>query len=112
MSNNQGSFVSGLTIGFFAGAAGYFLFGTDKGKKIVKDLEKEWQAARAADPQLTEAIAGEANQEIKASTILRTVKNLIQQIAEQQDEGSKNRKQSTRGKKPVSKKSDTKFKGI
>lgn len=45
-SSDQGSFLTGITIGMIAGAAGYFLFGTKDGKKIRKDLTKEWEGAK------------------------------------------------------------------
>lgn len=32
--NDQGSFLTGFSLGLFAGAFGYLLFGTDRGKKI------------------------------------------------------------------------------
>lgn len=44
--NDQGSFLTGFGLGLFAGAAGYFLFATDKGKKIQDELAKEWQEAK------------------------------------------------------------------
>ena len=43
---NQGSFLGGLALGLFAGAAGYFLFATKDGAKIRRDVEKEWQSAK------------------------------------------------------------------
>ena len=43
---DNGSFLTGFTIGLFAGAAGYFLFATDKGEKARKALAKEWQEAQ------------------------------------------------------------------
>lgn len=46
-SSDQGSFVTGFTIGLFAGAAGYFLFGTDRGKKLKKQIASEWQTAQS-----------------------------------------------------------------
>jgi len=44
---NQGSFLGGLALGLFAGAAGYFLFGTKDGEQVRKKIEKEWQDAKA-----------------------------------------------------------------
>lgn len=44
---SQGSFINGLAIGMFAGAAGYFLFATKDGSKIRKKVENEWQEAKA-----------------------------------------------------------------
>lgn len=45
--DDQGSFLTGFTLGIFAGAAGYYLFATDKGKKLRTELNQEWQQARA-----------------------------------------------------------------
>lgn len=45
-SSDQGSFLTGLTVGMLAGAAGFFLFGTKDGSKIRKDLSKEWESAK------------------------------------------------------------------
>jgi gas vesicle protein len=44
--HNQGSFVGGLALGMFAGAAGYFLFATKDGSKVRKKMEGEWSEAK------------------------------------------------------------------
>jgi hypothetical protein len=44
--HSQGSFLGGFTMGLFAGAAGYFMFGTQKGKKLRERLTEEWENAR------------------------------------------------------------------
>lgn len=44
---DQGSFVLGLTVGLFAGAASYFLFATSEGEKARKELMKEWSSAKS-----------------------------------------------------------------
>lgn len=43
---DQGSFLTGFSLGLFAGAFGYLLFGTDRGKKIRTDLSQEWDQAK------------------------------------------------------------------
>jgi hypothetical protein len=43
---DQGSFLTGFTVGLFAGAAGYFLFGTDRGEKVRSTLQDEWEEAK------------------------------------------------------------------
>lgn len=43
---SQGSFIGGLALGMFAGAAGYFLFATKDGSKVRKKIEEEWQEAK------------------------------------------------------------------
>ncbi len=45
-NHDTGSFLTGFTIGLFAGAAGYFLFGTDRGGKVRRELMTEWENAR------------------------------------------------------------------
>lgn len=44
--DKHGSFLNGFSIGLFAGAAGYFLFGTNKGNDVRKQLATEWEKAR------------------------------------------------------------------
>ena len=42
-TNDQSStFLVGFTWGLIAGAAGYFLFGTDQGKKVRQQIAQEW----------------------------------------------------------------------
>jgi gas vesicle protein len=59
-SNDQGSFLTGFGLGLLAGAAGYFLFATDRGKKVQSELTKEWQAAKQnlGESPASEAAAG------------------------------------------------------
>lgn len=45
--HHQGSFLNGFAIGLFAGAAGFFLFGTDDGKKTCRRIAKEWTSAKS-----------------------------------------------------------------
>lgn len=42
---DSGSFLTGFSLGLFAGAAGYFLFATDRGQQVRQDLQAEWAAA-------------------------------------------------------------------
>ncbi len=44
-SKDQGSFVNGFGIGLLTGVAAYFLFGTDQGKQIRKQMLTEWDEA-------------------------------------------------------------------
>lgn len=39
---HKNSFLNGFSCGLLAGAAAYFLFATDKGKKIRADLKSKW----------------------------------------------------------------------
>ena len=45
-SDDGSSFVTGFTIGLFVGAAGYYLFATDKGAKLRKELVADWEEAK------------------------------------------------------------------
>lgn len=42
----QSSFVAGFSLGLIAGAAGYFLFATERGAKVRKQLITEWEGAK------------------------------------------------------------------
>lgn len=46
--NNQssGGFLSGVMFGALAGVAGFFLMGTDEGKKARKKLAEKWEQAK------------------------------------------------------------------
>lgn len=44
--HDSNSFVTGFTFGLFAGAAGYFLFGTKKGEELRRQLVIEWEEAK------------------------------------------------------------------
>lgn len=37
--------MAGFSLGLIAGAAGYFLFATERGSKVRKQLIKEWEGA-------------------------------------------------------------------
>ncbi|MBW7955558.1 YtxH domain-containing protein [Patescibacteria group bacterium] len=43
---DQSNFVAGFSLGLLAGAAGYFLFATEKGAKMRKQLVQEWESAQ------------------------------------------------------------------
>lgn len=42
-SKESGSFLTGLGLGLLGGAVGYFLFATEKGDKVRKQLAQEWK---------------------------------------------------------------------
>lgn len=65
----QGSFLNGFTIGLFAGAAGYFLFGTDKGISVRKKLAVEWERAKKDLEKEGVLKEGEGLREIVADTV-------------------------------------------
>lgn len=43
---DQGNFLTGFTFGLFAGAMGYFLFGTQKGEEMRQQISQEWEQAK------------------------------------------------------------------
>lgn len=73
--SDSGSFLGGFTLGIFAGAAGFFLFGTDKGRKLKEELVREWQHAQAELPD-----RGDGLMNIQS---LRDVWGIIQNSIEQ-----------------------------
>lgn len=108
MADNQGSFVTGMAIGLFAGAASYFVLMTPEGKKMRKRLEKEWQEAQAAgigtlpssDPNV-----------ISVKSFFGTLRQAISDAAESSQ--PKTVSTSTKKtKKPAAKKTDARFKGV
>ena|SRR5258708_2804578 len=44
--SSQTSFTTGFTVGLFAGAAGYYLFGTKQGAVLRRQLLKDWEEAK------------------------------------------------------------------
>lgn len=99
---DQGSFIGGFTIGLFAGAVGYFLFATDKGKKIKKQMAHEWQQAQANMPDRGQGLAN-------FNSFRDVLVHIKDQIEEQVAESEK--KSSRTGKKKTAKK-QSKFKGV
>lgn len=46
LQHQSNSFLTGFAVGLFAGAAGYYLYATDRGKKLREHLVSEWQTAK------------------------------------------------------------------
>src|SRR5258708_38805733 len=44
--HEHNSFVTGFTVGLFAGAAGYFLFATKKGAEVRHQLTEDYELAK------------------------------------------------------------------
>ncbi len=44
--DNSNSFLTGFSWGLITGAVGYFLFGTDQGKKVRDEISEEWQKSK------------------------------------------------------------------
>lgn len=98
---SQGSFINGLAIGMFAGAAGYFLFATKDGSKIRKKVENEWQEAKAVLAQ--EGV-------IKDKNI--TISEMITEWLGVGQIKTVKKKKTTLKTAPKKTKSSTKFKGV
>ena len=43
---DDGSYLTGLSIGLFAGTIAYLLYGTSKGREVKKKLKEDWSAAQ------------------------------------------------------------------
>ncbi|MFZ1721281.1 MAG: YtxH domain-containing protein [Microgenomates group bacterium] len=57
-SSDSGSFVTGFTIGLFAGAVGYYLFASKKGTTLLKKVTSEWEKAQKQFPEeITETLS-------------------------------------------------------
>jgi gas vesicle protein len=72
-TDQQGSFLNGFTLGLFAGAAGYFLFGTKKGNEFRTKINKEWQEAQ-------KEILSSADISIDGTNTMTSVRQLISTI--------------------------------
>lgn len=44
--DHSGGFVAGFSLGMIAGAAAYYLFGTEKGRVLRAQLVEEWEGAK------------------------------------------------------------------
>lgn len=55
-SNDSGSFLTGLGLGLIGGAVGYFLFATDKGDKVRKQLAKEWKSHKVSTDTVSDGV--------------------------------------------------------
>lgn len=99
--SDTGSFLGGFTLGIFAGAAGFFLFGTDKGRRLKDVLVDEWQQAKSQLPD-----RGDGLMNIHS---LRDLWGIIQTNIEQATEEGKAKAAARPRKKTTGKVS--KFKG-
>ena len=103
MSENQGNFLTGFTIGLFAGAGGYFTFGTKKGDQVRQQLMKEWEKAKS--DLVKQGVIEEG----------KSLRELLYEVVEKLDGEGKNQKKEIRKNKEkplVSKTTKKKFKGI
>jgi len=110
MSENQGNFLTGFTIGLFAGAGGYFIFGTKKGDQVRQQLMKEWEKAKS--DLVKQGVIEEG----------KSLRELLYEVVEKLDDGETTnqkdpsaslRMKKTKTKKPAAPgETKKKFKGI
>ncbi len=55
-NEEHGSFSLGFTFGLLAGAAGFFMFGTERGKKARLEFAKQWQEAHKSMAKNSDAV--------------------------------------------------------
>lgn len=114
-TNDSGQFTTGFTLGLLAGAAGFFLFGTKRGREVRHRLQAEWERARqdrtlwsvgTGTPSSTRSLPGKARETQNEPP--ETLKDLIDFGKEQlfkfldslpsQDQDSGSTKKSARSK--------------
>jgi gas vesicle protein len=107
-NQDQGSFLTGFTVGLFAGAAGFFFFGTDQGRRVKTQLAREWQLARNTLP---ERGSGMINYD-SVSDIIRSVGTAI--LSSEKEGRDKVQAQANQRSKRTAavKKTTAKFKGV
>lgn len=82
-SKDSGSFLTGLGLGLLGGAVGYFLFATDKGDKVRKQLSQEWKGIHGMLHKEEPAKATTSN------SLKEIVKTLLSDILEQAQQEQK-----------------------
>jgi gas vesicle protein len=99
---DQGSFVLGFGLGLIAGAAGYFLFATDRGENVRQELLEEWEKARES--------VGEAESEGKPLNVRQLAKNFLGVVesVREPEVADKNHSKSSKATKSAT----PKFKGV
>lgn len=106
--DDQGSFLTGFGVGLVAGAAGYFLFGTDKGKKVRQELAEEWETAKAK-------MEKEGVIENKAASLRQVIGDVVTKVSKELS-GAKpqteKKPKSTKKKTTKKTSSPQKFKGV
>lgn len=90
---DQGSFINGFSIGLFAGAAAYFMFGTENGTKFRKQISKEWQSARAGMPDRGQGLTNYSTVRELLLHMKQHIDNSVTQV-ERKEESQKARKKA------------------
>lgn len=104
--SGQGSFLTGFTVGLFAGAAGLFLFGTKDGEKVRRSLNQEWKQAK-------EKLAEDGVIENKDQTLREIVEGVFKKIQGEMQSSTHQPNKTSRSKKtPTKKKKTLKFSGV
>ncbi|HYD35241.1 MAG TPA: hypothetical protein VD999_04195 [Vitreimonas sp.] len=111
-SHDSGSFITGFTLGMFAGAAGYFLFGTKRGEKLKKELSKEWQKASENWQESGAAQTGTATIREMARQVFEWLTTEGQKMSEEMDKAQQKSKTTTKTKKNSTPSKEKKFKGL
>lgn len=106
-NQEQGSFLAGFSVGLVAGAAGYFLFGTDRGRDVKERLAAEWEEARKSLPSQGNTLLNYSS----VSELIRSVGNMILD-AESEGREKATAQRASKEKKAGVKKAKPKFKGL
>ena len=75
----QSSFTTGFTVGLFAGAAGYYLFGTKQGAQLRRQLVQDWEDAK--EHLVEEGVIAHSNVSLRG-----LLKELVHQAVSQTEE--------------------------
>lgn len=110
----QENMLAGFVVGLAAGAAGMYLFGTDDGVKLRKELKKHWQEASV--DLLAEGVIEHAEQDLW-SIFKETLDKASQEITSHKTSSKKStsvkKKQTTSAvRKLKAKKTKNRFKGV
>jgi len=106
-NQDQGSFLSGFSIGIVAGAVGYFLFGTNRGRNLKAHLTAEWEIARKTLPD-----RGDGG--LNYTSITELINSISQTILTAETQGREKLEQhrASYEKRATARKAKPKFKGV
>lgn len=103
-SFSEENFMTGFGVGLVAGAIGMFLFGTDEGEKLSKELNGHWQ--EATKDLLAEGVIENAEQDLWS-----LFKDILDQASHEIIEHQPSETDQLKASKRASKKRNT-FKGV
>lgn len=115
-SKNSGSFVNGFTVGILAGALGYAMFGTKRGKVVRERLAEEWEEAKQkmAEDGVVDAAEkgfGEYFGHLK-SKLMTVMEEAQTEFAEKSKKDAKTKKIKKKTAKKTKRKKKETFKGV